>query len=179
MTGNLNHTTAHRRSTQFPLTIYYDAGCRFCNAEMHNLMLRNTAGQLQFVDAAVPGFSGGPAPQAALMRAIHGVDASGQLFTGVECLTRAYQGVGMDWVRDTVNLPGLRQLAHGLYPWVARNRYRIPQWMVAWVFEIAARRAARAAVARSQACQAGRCDLPPQSPTNTGDARNADQQKFR
>lgn len=147
------------RATHFPLTVYYDAGCRFCNAEMTNLMLRNVQGRLRFVNCAEPGFSGGPAPQDELMRAIHGVDAQGQVFTGVECLSRAYQGVGLPWVHSLVNLPVVRPLARRLYPIVARNRYRLPQWPIAWIFEVAARRAAVQAAHRAKQCAQGRCDI--------------------
>ena len=143
----------------FPLTVYYDASCRFCNAEMRNLMLRNTQGRLRFVDCAAPGFAGGPAPREALMRAIHGVDAQGQVFVGVECLSRAYQGVGLPWVHHLAQLPLLRPALHRLYPIVARNRYRLPQWPIAWIFEVAARRAAQQAARRAERCAPGRCDV--------------------
>ncbi|MGE8317894.1 MAG: thiol-disulfide oxidoreductase DCC family protein [Comamonas sp.] len=147
------------RTTQFPLTVYYDAGCRFCNAEMTNLMLRNVQERLRFVNCAEPGFAGGPAPRDELMRAIHGVDAQGQVFIGVECLSRAYQGVGLPWVHSLVNLPVLRPLLQRLYPVVARNRYRLPQWPIALVFEVAARRAAERAARRAERCAQGRCDM--------------------
>lgn len=38
------------------LTVYYDAACPICNGEMHNLMLRDVARQVRFVDASAPGF---------------------------------------------------------------------------------------------------------------------------
>lgn len=41
----------------YPLTIYYDASCPLCHAEMHNLMLRNSQGLLQFVDASPVDFT--------------------------------------------------------------------------------------------------------------------------
>lgn len=85
-------------ATQFPLTIYYDASCRMCNAEMRHLMLRNQAGKLIFIDASTADLSQAPADKAALMQAIHGVGADGQVYVGVDCLTRAYLGVGWAWV---------------------------------------------------------------------------------
>lgn len=50
------------------LTVYDDAACPICNGEMHNLMLRDVARQVRFVDASAPGFERpdgmGPAAQA-------------------------------------------------------------------------------------------------------------------
>ncbi|MGB3068578.1 MAG: DUF393 domain-containing protein [Ottowia sp.] len=146
-------------SIQFPLTLYYDASCRFCNAEMTNLMLRNTQNRLRFINCADPGFSGGPAPREDLMRAIHGVDARGQVFIGVDCLTRAYEGIGWAWVHQLFSLPVVQPLAQRLYPVIARNRYRMPQWPVAWFFESAARRAAERAARRSERCAEGQCGI--------------------
>ena len=154
-------------ATHFPMTIYYDASCRFCNAEMTNLMLRNEAGQLIFIDANSGDLRNAPAPYDALMRAIHGVGADGTVYTGVDCLTRAYLGIGWAWVPQLINLPGLATAARKLYPVIARNRHRLPQAPVAWVFEMALRRAARhhakQAAARSSACANGRCDIDPKA----------------
>ena len=168
------HATPNASSTQFPLTIYYDASCRLCNAEMQNLMLRNDAGRLVFVDASSADLSGAPAPRAALMRTIHGVGADGTVYTGVECLTRAYLGIGWAWVPQLVNLPGVATAARLLYPVIARNRYRLPQGPIVWVFELGLRRAARRhaqqAAARSAGCADGACavnpspDQPPPAP---------------
>ncbi len=150
-------------TTQFPLTIYYDASCRLCNAEMNNLMLRNQAGKLVFVDASSADLQTAPAPKAELMRAIHGVGADGTVYTGVDCLSRAYLGIGWAWVPQLINLPGIASVTRLLYPVFARNRYRLPQAPVVWIFEQAMRRAARRhaeqAAARSAACANGKCEL--------------------
>ncbi|MET4579668.1 thiol-disulfide oxidoreductase DCC family protein [Ottowia thiooxydans] len=145
--------------TSFPLTLYYDASCRFCNAEMTNLMLRNTQGRLCFINCAEPGFQGGPAPQEHLMRSIHGVDAQGRVFVGVDCLARAYEGIGWTWAPGVFKWPVIHSLANRLYPVIARNRYRMPKWPVVWILESAARRAAERTARHSARCQGGRCDL--------------------
>ena len=152
------HTTASI-DTQFPLTIYYDASCRMCNAEMTNLMLRNDAGRLIFVDASSADLRDAPASKETLMHAIHGVAADGTVYIGVECLTRAYLGIGWTWVPKLVNLPGMAIAARKLYLWIARHRYRLPQAPIVWVFERAMRRAAQRAAARSAACADGMCDM--------------------
>ena len=38
----------------YPLTLYYESACPLCNAEMSNLMLRNTGGHLLFADVSAP-----------------------------------------------------------------------------------------------------------------------------
>ena len=38
----------------YPVTLYYDSACPLCDTEMHNLMLRNQAGQLRFEDVQAP-----------------------------------------------------------------------------------------------------------------------------
>jgi len=152
-------------ATQFPLTIYYDASCRMCNAEMCHLMLRNQAGKLIFIDASSADLSHAPADKVALMQAIHGVGADGQVYIGVDCLTRAYLGVGWAWVPRLAGLPLVAGALDTLYPLLARNRYRLPLAPMAWVLEqglqCTVRRQARQAAARSEACARGSdaCDI--------------------
>ncbi|HIV70508.1 MAG TPA: DUF393 domain-containing protein [Candidatus Aquabacterium excrementipullorum] len=144
----------------YPLTIYYDASCRLCDGEMRNLMLRNTAGQLVFVDASGPGFESPIAntTQADLMSMIHAVQADGQVIRGVEVFRRAYGAVGMGWVTAPTAWPVLRQWADRAYPVLVRNRYRIPHWVVAALFEGPTRRAAERAAQRAQ-CRDGSCTI--------------------
>jgi predicted DCC family thiol-disulfide oxidoreductase YuxK len=137
----------------YPLTLYYESACALCNAEMTNLMLRNQDGLLRFVDVSVPGFDSPPkgVTTAELLELIHGVQADGTVLKGVPVFERAYQAVGLGWVMAPVRLPVLRALADRLYPWIARNRHRIPRALVHGLFETSVRRAAEQAAAR-------RCD---------------------
>ncbi|MCS4291904.1 putative DCC family thiol-disulfide oxidoreductase YuxK [Comamonas sp. BIGb0152] len=152
-------------ATPFPLTIYYDASCRMCNAEMRHLMLRNHAGKLVFIDASTADLSQAPADKATLMQSIHGVGADGQVYIGVDCLTRAYLGVGWAWVPRLAGLPLVADALDKLYPMLARNRYRLPLAPIAWVLEqglqCTVRRQAAQAAKRSAACARGSdaCDL--------------------
>lgn len=144
----------------YPLTIYYDASCHLCNGEMRNLMLRNTAGQLVFVDASAPDFAS-PIPnttQADLMSMIHAVQADGQVIRGVEVFRQAYGAVGLGWVTAPTAWPVLRQWADRAYPLLVRNRYRIPRWLVAALFEGPTRRAAERAAQRAQ-CRDDHCAM--------------------
>lgn len=144
----------------YPLTIYYDASCPLCNAEMNNLMLRNHAQQLQFVDASAAGFAS-PLPgiaQADLMNLIHARRADGNVVKGVEVFRLAYGAVGLGWVTAPTAWPLLKQLADHAYPWVVRHRYRFPRWLVHALFEGPTRRAAERAAQRAR-CNGNQCHL--------------------
>lgn len=139
-------------------TVYYDGSCQLCRAEMRNLMLRNTAGRIAFVDAAAPGFDAAAlgVTQQALMNALHvRRHADGQWLIAVPAFEALYRCVGLGGVAAALRQPLLARLAGRLYPWVVRNRYRLPQAPVRWLFERAARRAAERAAARR--CDAGHC----------------------
>ncbi len=134
----------------YPLTLYYDATCPLCMAEMRNLMLRNTGGQLAFVDASAPDFAS-PVPhadQSALMRALHGVWADGHTVVGVDAIHEAYRAVGLGWVTAFTQWPVLDRMSARLYRWIALHRHSLPRRLVLMVFEGASRRAAQRAHAR-------------------------------
>ena len=146
----------------YPLTIYYDASCPLCNGEMTNLMLRNTNPErpLIFVDASAPTFES-PLPgttRADLMALIHARRADGQVVRSVEVFRLAYEAAGLGWVTAPTRWPVLRPLADRLYPWLARNRQRIPRRLVTLVFEGATRQAAEQAARRAR-CNHDTCSL--------------------
>jgi predicted DCC family thiol-disulfide oxidoreductase YuxK len=137
----------------YPLTLYYDAACPMCHSEMQNLMLRNRADQLRFVDVSAPGFQSPDAQVSvdAMLRLIHARTPDGRWIVGVDVFRLAYRAAGLPAVARALSLPGLRQAADALYPWMARHRQRLPRWLSKLVFEKAVRRAAAQAAAR-------RCD---------------------
>jgi predicted DCC family thiol-disulfide oxidoreductase YuxK len=145
----------------YPATLYYDGSCALCAGEMRNLMLRNGAGRLRFVDCSPADFDAGPAPRAALMAAMHAQDAAGRIYTGIEAFRVAYGAVGLPLVSGVLGLPVVAQLTARAYPVLARNRHRLPRWLIAPLFEHASRRAAERAARRSAACAGGACELPP------------------
>ncbi|WCM94628.1 DUF393 domain-containing protein [Acidovorax sp. NCPPB 2350] len=141
---------------RYPLTLYYDSRCPLCMTEMGNLMRRDRAGLLRFADIWAPDFAGPPpgTTQQDLLTLIHAQDADGRVLRGVEVFRRAYEAVGMGWVTAATRWPVLGPLADRLYPVLARNRYRLPRWLVSGLFERASQRAAR------QRCgPGGQCDL--------------------
>jgi predicted DCC family thiol-disulfide oxidoreductase YuxK len=140
----------------YPLTLYYEGACPMCRAEMANLMLRNTRGELQFVDISDPAFDAVPPGLTLddLLALAHARTADGRIVKGVEVFRLAYAAVGLEWVSFAMRLPVLGGVLDRAYPVLARNRHRLPRRLVAAVFEGPWRRAAeRAAAARcDQAC---------------------------
>jgi len=146
----------------YPLTVYYESACPLCRAEMTNLMLRNHAGLLRFEDVSAPGFAS-PLPGvslAGLLTLIHARRADGTVVRGVEVFRLAYTAVGLPGVARALRLPVLRGLAERSYPLLARNRHRIPHWLVGWLFETAIRRAAERSARTARCTPEGECRLP-------------------
>ncbi len=148
----------------YPLTLYFDGACPLCSAEMENLRLRDTEARLRFVNIAALGFD--PATAGAswdeLMRTLHARAADGRLLRGVEALRAAYTAVGFGAVMAALGHPLLARLAEHTYPWVARNRNRLPRRLVQLVVERAARRAAK--LAAQQRCKPdGVCRVEPEA----------------
>jgi predicted DCC family thiol-disulfide oxidoreductase YuxK len=141
------------KGATYPLTLYYESACALCNGEMTNLMLRNTAGKLRFVDVSAPGFDSPPPGTKLedLLELIHAQRADGSVVRGVEVFRLAYRAVGLDWVVAPTDWPLLGRLADRLYPWIARNRHHIPRVLSHVLFETAVRRAAERSAAN-------RCD---------------------
>jgi predicted DCC family thiol-disulfide oxidoreductase YuxK len=161
-TGNVGNTRydslkADMDPAIYPLTLYYESACPLCNAEMSNLMLRNTEGHLRFADVSAPDFADLPAGTTMpdLLELIHARRADGRVIKGVEVFRLAYEAVGLGWVSTAMRWPLLRPLAERAYPVLARNRHRIPRGLVRLIFEGAVRRAAqRSAAAR---CDSASC----------------------
>ncbi|MFN9746967.1 MAG: thiol-disulfide oxidoreductase DCC family protein [Betaproteobacteria bacterium] len=147
----------------YPLTIYYDGTCPRCTAEIDNLRLRDADARLRFVDCSPADFVS-PIPGAdrsALMNVIHAVGAQGTVLLAVDVFEAAYRAVGLPWVSRVLVHPFLRPVADRVYPWIVRNRYRLPRALIRGLFERAARRAAEQAAARNR-CVDEACRMPPQ-----------------
>jgi predicted DCC family thiol-disulfide oxidoreductase YuxK len=146
----------------YPLTLYYDGACQMCRAEMRNLELRDTSGLLRFVDITDLGFDEYPlgTTREAMLTVIHAMQADGNVLRGVEVFRLAYSAVGLPWVARLTRLPLLGVVLEAIYPWVARNRYRLPSAPIRWLFEISLRRAAERSIQRSH-CDGGQCRVEP------------------
>ena len=135
----------------YPLNVYYDATCPICVAEMGAMKARDADGRLNLIDCSPADFSSGPAPRKALMTAMHTVDATGGVRTGVAAIRACRQAVGLPAGGFLLDLPVVGALADHAYAVLARNRYRLPRWLVA-------RLAARGAIAPAT-CADDHCRL--------------------
>jgi len=118
-------------ATTYPLTAYYDATCPLCVAEMSAMRARDAGGRLNLVDCSPLGFSAGPAPREVLMTAMHAVDAAGRVLSGVAAIRACRAAVGLPAGGALLDLPVVGALADRAYAVLARNRYRLPRWLVA------------------------------------------------
>lgn len=122
-------TTTHT----FTHTVYYDGDCALCSTEMAFLMRENRDGLLDFVNIATPGFD---APslgvtREALMTLLHVRDRSGRWLIGVPAIQAIYVATGHRRVAAALAHPVVVGLAPPVYAWLARNRYRMPRWLLA------------------------------------------------
>jgi len=154
----------------YPLTVYYDASCPLCAAELHALRDCDDRGRLRLVDCSGPGFrdpavTAAGLDVAALMRLIHARDAGGAWYRGVDVFVLIYRAVGIETIARLWAHPWLRPLWDRLYPQVARHRQLLSRlglhpgfgWYLRRAARRAARQAARRAQQRSRACAAGQC----------------------
>jgi predicted DCC family thiol-disulfide oxidoreductase YuxK len=164
----------------YPLTLLYDASCPVCRLEMDELRHRNAAGRLVFVDISAPDFdlshhwpaTAEPPTTVDMNAALHGIDADGVVYTGLDTIRLAYAGVGMGWLWAPTAWPVLRPIFDLSYRLFARHRYAISERLAPVVNVVARHRAqahersAKARADRMQRCHdaqahspGSRCDL--------------------
>ena len=76
-----------KMNIQYPLTIYYDASCPLCAAEMHTIKETDFENKLVLVDCSNDNFNEPafcPSTKTEMMNRIHAVDAGGLWLTGVD-----------------------------------------------------------------------------------------------
>lgn len=148
------------------ITVYYDASCPLCLSEMSTIKALDHAEEIALCDCSVPGFSDANASaagvnQAQMMRLIHARRADGQWLIGVDVFVDLYRRVGLSGVAGFWAHPLLSPILRMLYPWIARYRQSLSRLGVNRIYEMAIERAAKAALAKSRACDGNQCELPP------------------
>ena len=110
----------------YPLTIYYDASCPLCAAEMHTIKETDFDNQLILVDCSDDNFSEPafcPTNKAAMMERIHAQDATGAWIKGVDVFAAAYQAAGFKQLSKFWGSKTLRPILSRAYPFIADNRH--------------------------------------------------------
>ncbi len=113
----------------WPLTLYVDAGCPLCAAEIAVLAARDSAGRLRFADCATQPddttLRAAGCARADLARVLHARDASGVWLRGIDVFAAAYGAVGLRWQAALLRQARLRPLWNALYRWVVPRRARL------------------------------------------------------
>jgi predicted DCC family thiol-disulfide oxidoreductase YuxK len=148
-----------------PLTVYYDASCPLCRAEMDSLRRHDAGARLDFIDCSAPGFADADARAAgigreAMMSVLHVRDARGVWHRGIPAFALVYRTLGLDGVAAWLSHPRLQPAWTRGYRWLAAHRQWLSRpWLVrlfGWAVERAARRAARRMRCEPVACAAGK-----------------------
>lgn len=152
-----------RVDVKYPLTIYFDGSCPLCTREVQLLTRFDDRKQLQLVDcspstfAPVDGY-----PRDAMMALIHARDAAGQWLIGAPVFAAAYRASGFAAIAGLWGSPRLQPMWRVVYPWIARNRMWLSRLgaisALTWILHRLHARAAKRALAQSQACADNHCD---------------------
>jgi predicted DCC family thiol-disulfide oxidoreductase YuxK len=111
---------------RYPLTVFYDASCPMCAAEMEALKNLNSQ-RLELVDCSAADFdetvlAGIGITRMDLMARIHARDAHGRWLVALDAIEAAYRAAGLERAAALYGSHSLRPLLDPLYRWIARRR---------------------------------------------------------
>lgn len=112
--------------------IFYDSHCPLCSREIELLQERCTDGSMVGVpiDSALEELDSLGISYAQAMTYLHIMDNDGALFVGMDALRLMYRKSGWKMQARVLSFPVVKQLADWGYPIFARNRYRLPAWLL-------------------------------------------------
>ena len=79
----------------YPLTIYYDASCPLCRAELETLSQRDAESLLQLVDCSAGDIALEGVTNDDMMARIHARDAAGRWLRGMDVFAAVYRAAGL------------------------------------------------------------------------------------
>jgi len=139
---------------RYPLTVYYDASCPLCTAELETLKARDEDGLLHLVDCSKGVVAFEDVTQEQMMARIHARDATGRWLRGMDVFAAVYRAAGLWTFARLYASRWLRPLFDRLYPWIADNRQMLSRLGLSRLFRLFAPGA--------PSCTA--CVRPPDSP---------------
>ena len=143
--------TTHPKKSDIHITMYYDDACILCSSEAQAMQSRNpNAIKLIPVDEGINTLVAAGFSRLEAMTYLCVQDNEGRWYTHMEAVRMLYKTAGIFWAK-WLYLPGIKQLGDWVYPMVARNRYRIPNWLITRLY----------GEAGSQACTNGVCKIAP------------------
>lgn len=122
---------------QYPLTIYYDASCPLCSAEMHTIKETDFENKLILVDCSNDSFNEPafcPTDKETMMARIHAQDAAGQWIKGVDVFTVAYSAAGFNSLSKFWGSSMMRPILTRAYPLIADNRHWLSKTPLPYLF---------------------------------------------
>jgi predicted DCC family thiol-disulfide oxidoreductase YuxK len=113
----------------YPLTVYFDGGCKLCASEIDNIAARDIEQRLVLVDCNTPSFDYAAlgTNQEAMLNEIHALAIDGTWLRGVDVFIAMYEAVDLGVIAKIMAHPLVKPLAMAFYPWLVRNRYRLSQ----------------------------------------------------
>jgi predicted DCC family thiol-disulfide oxidoreductase YuxK len=108
--------------------VLYDGHCRFCTASASAVARLFGTERVVLEDFQAPGVLGHyqGISYDACMKEMHVVTPDGRVFAGAEAFARLLMQVrGIGVLGRVYYVPGLRQLADGVYALIAKYRYRV------------------------------------------------------
>ena len=143
-----NHSSSQEMAH---ITMYYDDTCILCSTEAYSMQTRNPKGiTLTSVDQGIDELQVAGFSRVDAMTYLCVKDDSGNWHTHMDAVRLLYK-VGSVKGAALLYLPVVKQLGDFVYPYVARNRYRIPNWVTKLVYGKAV----------GQACENGICSIAP------------------
>lgn len=147
-----------------PLQVYYDASCRLCATEMHELKSFDMDDRITLVDCSSATFDDRPfradgVTRAAMLQALHARDAHGRWHRGVEAMSVLYGTLGFHAVARAWVHPWLRPTTTRLYRLLVRHRYLLSALGLHRLAPTLLRTAARRAAGRPR-CGEVSCNVP-------------------
>ena len=146
-----NQPKPHVSEERLSITMYYDDACVLCSTEARNMQSRNPQGiELKPVDEGMDTLQAAGFSRIDAMTYLCVHDSNGDWHTHMDAVRLLYKTAGVTWAK-WLYLPVVKQLGDFAYPYVARNRYRIPDWVTKAIY-------GKEAV---QACRNGICKIAP------------------
>ena len=144
-------TNNNEDQDRLSITMYYDDACVICSTEAHNMQARNPDGiWLKPVDEGMDKLQAAGFSRADAMTYLCVQDSDGNWYTHMDAVRLLYKTGGVKWA-PLLFLPIVKQFGDSLYPTVACNRYRIPNWVTKLIYGKAV----------TQACNDGVCKVAP------------------
>ncbi len=116
------------------ITMYYDDSCVLCRTEAHNMQARNHNNiTLIPVDQGLETLAAAGFSRTDAMTYLCIQDWYGTWHTRMDAVRLLYRTAGVKG-SALLYLPVIQKIGNLAYPFIARNRYRIPNWLTQLIY---------------------------------------------